>query len=421
MDSYILATSMMNEHHTKRYSGSLWWYQDGRYFNDGVDAPLFKQKIYERSEGQQSKFVDEVLKQVIIRSEIVKDGTTFPIRFRNGVLDKGKFLTDTDPLQFTPYYIPVEYHRDVKPCPFVEDYINELTSGDEDYKNLLGEVLGYAFITDPGMIRALGKFFIFRGDGGNGKGTLLQIMKTMYGEQNCCSMSPDELKDDRYKSTLIGKLANLGDDIEPETFTTGQLKAMKNISTADTVTTRRLYHEAISVTFTAKLYFASNSDNKSFEKGRAFQRRIVWLPMFNEVKKPDPNFISKATTPEALEYWVSYAVNGYFRLYERQEWSRSELVDEYNKAYHERNNPTAEFANDVKPDDIVDKTVKQVEDMFDSSGYEGTFSGKVFKEAVWDKWEIGIGVKRVTDEYSDYSTVRRVFMRQSDTTQALKH
>ena len=96
-------------------------------------------------------------------------------------------------------------------------------------------------------------------------------------------------------------------------------------------------------------------------------------------------------------------------------------MDEYNKAYHERNNPTAEFANDIKPDDIIDKTVKQVEDMFDSSGYEGTFSGKVFKEAVWDKWEIGIGVKRVTDEYSDYSTVRRVFMRQSDTTQALKH
>ncbi len=421
MDAYILATKLINKYNTKRYLGSLWWYKDGRYFNDGITAPHFKQEIYSYSEGQQSKFVDEVLKQVVDRSEIIQDGTIFPIRFRNGVLDQGKFLTDTDPLQFTPYYIPVDYRRDVKPCPFVEDYINDLTSGDEEYKNLLGEVLGYAFITDPGMIRALGKFFIFRGDGGNGKGTLLQIMKAMYGEQNCRSMSPDELTDDRYKSTLIGKLANLGDDIKPESFTKSQLKVLKNISTADTVTTRRLYHEAISTTFTAKLYFTSNSDNKSFEKGRAFQRRIVWLPMFNVVSKPDPNFISKATTPQALEYWVSYAVNGYFRLYETQEWSRSQLVDEYNKAYHERNNPTAEFANDIEPEDIIHKTITQVADMFDDAGYEGTFSSRAFKDAVWDKWKIGIGVKRMKDNYSNSSVLRKVLMRQVDTDQQLKH
>ena len=278
------------------------------------------------------------------------------------------------------------------------------------------EVIGYVMITDPERIRSLGKFFMFRGDGANGKGTLLQIMKKIYNAKNCTNLSIKQLTDDRFKVTMIGKLANLGDDIEPETINNDQLKVLKNISTADTVSTRHLYSESESVTFTTKLYFTTNSDIKSFEKGYAYKRRIVWLPMFNKVEHPDPNFISKATTKEALEYWIRLIVEGYMRLHTNQKWTESDIVKKYNDQYHDDNNVSLQFARDLGPDEIVGRTINEIREMFfEWTSDDRKFSSKLFKEAVWDLYEIGIGKSRVGGK------IKRVFMLQSDTTQKLIH
>jgi putative DNA primase/helicase len=215
---------------------------------------------------------------------------------------------------------------------------------------------------------------------------------------------------------MIGKLANLGDDIEPETIDNDQLKILKNISTADTVSTRRLYSESESATFTVKLYFTTNSDIKSFEKGYAYKRRIVWLPMFNKVEKPDPNFISKATTKEALEYWIRLIVEGYCRLYHNQKWTEAEIVKKYNDQYHDDNNVSLQFAKDLEEDEIVGKTANEIKEMFyEWSSDERKFSPKLFKEAVWDLYQIGIGKGKVGGK------PKRVFLRQKDTTQKLIH
>jgi putative DNA primase/helicase len=242
-------------------------------------------------------------------------------------------------------------------------------------------------------------------------------MKTIYGPKNCTNLSIKQMTDDRFKVTMVGKLANLGDDIEPEAIDNNQLKVLKNISTADTVTTRKLYSQSESVTFTVKLYFTTNSDIKSFEKGYAYRRRIVWLPMFNKVEKPDPNFISKMTSPEALKYWVKLLVDGYMRLYRNQAWTKCELVENYNKQYHEENDYARQFAEDLNPDVIVGSTMKEMKEAFDEWNDEDyrRLSTKQFKDAVWDLYKIGIGVSKVDGRS------RRVFMKQSETKQKLRH
>ena len=272
-------------------------------------------------------------------------------------------------------------------------------------------------ITDPERIRSLGKFFMFRGDGANGKGTLLQIMKQIYNAKNCTNMSIKQLVDERYRVTMIGKLANLGDDIEPAAINDAELKILKNISTADTITTRHLYSESISATFTAKLYFTTNSDIKSFEKGYAYKRRIVWLPMFNKVDKPDPRFISKITTRPALEYWISLIVEGYKRLYENMDWTECKAVEDYNAEYHEENDVCRQFAKDLDPEtEIIGHTVTEMSEEFLKWDSEGAkFSKKNFRAALWDLYGIGVGKSKVNGKS------RRVFLRQSDTNQQLSH
>lgn len=415
-EQYLIATNIMEQLHTTVYSGLIWWYKDREYVSDLRNGELIR-RIYDKCEGESSRYVDEIIKQITYRSPLVTGDKVFPIHLRNGLIKDGRFIRIQNYMEFTPYYIDIDYKKDAPPVPVVDTYIDELTNGDEDYRNLLMEVIGYVMITDPERIRSLGKFFMFRGDGSNGKGTLLQIMKKIYNAKNCTNLSIRQLTDDRFKVTMIGKLANLGDDIETDAIDNSQLKVLKNISTADTVSTRHLYSESESTTFTTKLYFTTNSDIKSFEKGYAYKRRIVWLPMFNKVDKPDPTFITKITTQEALEYWIRLIVEGYQRLYKNQTWTECEVVRKYNNQYHEENNVSLQFARDLDPDtEIIGKTISDMQQAFYSwSTDERKFSPKNFKDAVWDLYRIGLGKQKVA------GVTKRTFLYQKDTNQKLIH
>lgn len=413
-DRYWIASEIINTYRTVAYLGSIWWYCEGEYITDADNYRLI-QKIYAMCEGQETKFVNEILKQIEYRSPREND-TVFPIRFKNGVLTNGTFQAMENYIGFTPYYIDVVYNSKAEPVQLVDEYIDNLTDKDPDYRKLLMEVIGYVLITDPERIRSLGKFFMFRGDGANGKGTLLEIMKRIYNANNCTNMSIRQLTDERYQVTMTGKLANLGDDIEPNAITNEQLKVIKNISTADAVSSRKLYQQAVSVTYTTKLYFTTNSDIRSFEKGYAYKRRIVWLPMFNKVDHPDPYFISKITTTPALEYWVRLIVEGYMRLYETRRWTSCKRVEEYNNAYHESNNPMLQFVKDTDEADILGKTPKDVRTMFEEWQTDDTkYSAKQMREALWDVYKIGLGKSKIKN------TTKRTYMRQSETEQQLMH
>ena len=110
-------------------------------------------------------------------------------------------------------------------------------------------------------------------------------------------------------------------------------------------------------------------------------------------------------------------VEGYKRLYKNQTWTECEAVKEYNDQYHEENNVSLQFARDLDPEtEIVGKTISDMEIAFmEWSTDERKFSPKLFKAAVWDLYEIGIGRMKTG------GTTRRVFIRQCDTSQALQH
>lgn len=409
-----VANEIINEFRCVNYMNSIWWFNGTKYLSDPKDNRLIK-IIYSRCPDVNTKFIDEVMKQIRYKSRLVNE-ISFPILFKNGVLDNvdGEFIETSDVYDFTPYYINIEYHPDAAPVEIVDEYIDNLTGKDPDYRKLLCEVLGYSLMTDPERIRAIGQFFMFRGDGRNGKGTLLQIIQTILNKENCTNMSIKQITDQRYSVTMIGKLANLGDDIEPEPINNDQMKVLKNLTTADDISTRHLYHEAETAQITTKLYFTTNSDIRSFEKGYAFKRRIKWLPMFNVVDKVDPRFISKITTKEALEYWVRLLVEGCQRLYEQGCWTECEKVNEYNRLYHEANNIMVMFLKDVDvTTDLIGKTIKEIEAIFNDWNDDETrkWNSKLFRQTVWEQYKAGMAMVKTAGKTS------RVLTYQKDTDQ----
>ncbi|MBC1524814.1 DNA primase [Listeria booriae] len=352
----LIADLIMREKHVVKYSGAVYYF-DGHEYVDDKDK--LTRMVFGYCPGQKTMYVKEVIEQMNLRAKLIPDDYTFDIKLENGILRNGKFI-EIDYKDFTPYSIPIKYDSDTEPVEEVDAYLNHLTDTDEAYRKFVLEMMGHCLIVDKEVKRMMGRFFILIGSGGNGKGTLLSIIRAIFNQKNCSGLSIKNMTDERYFNVLQGKLTNLGDDIQDEPINGDQMKVLKNISTCDFVEMRKLYSNAKSIELTPTLIFTSNHILKSFEKGDSYKRRVSWMPMFTQVKKKDKRFISKLTSPEALQYWIKLIVEAYFRLYENGEFTKSTIVDEYNKKYHEENDTTIEFVNDLNTEDIIGRRAPEV-------------------------------------------------------------
>lgn len=341
----IVAEQIMKDHKVVRFNNQLFYYDGLRYQDD--DQQL-DQLICKYCPNDKTSFMEEVEAQMLRRATLIPKNETFSIKLRNGFLDCGKFYRG-DYEGFTPYFIDIPYNPDAKPVEIVDKYLDQLTDQDEGYRELVLEMIGHCLITDPEFKRHIGKFFVAVGSGGNGKGTLLAVIRAILNSENCSSMSISEMTDRTYLASMNLKLANLGDDIEGSAINDKEMKALKNVSTCDVVEVRRLYKDPISCTLTATLIFTTNHIIKSFEKSDAYKRRVIWMPMFNKIRPEDKDskFISKLTSDDALEYWMKLIVEAYEKLYERGEFEIPQIVEEWNEEYHRENDSTIEFVESL--------------------------------------------------------------------------
>lgn len=350
MSEYDVAMVIKKRINLVEFADQFYWYQDGRYKQGNL-----KREVAKHLKGAKSTYIDEVAKQLDLYPDITEQPDKgFDVKFKNGILRDGKWIPVDSP-EFTPYYIDIQYNPEIEPVQVVDDYLNQLTEDDEEYKRLVIEMISHALITNVEFKRKLAKFSIIHGKGGEGKGTLLEIISKILGKENCSYNTLDKLPDERYAYNIEGKLANLGDDIVDKPITNEEMKMLKNISTCDTVMVRALHKMARQTRLTASLIFTSNNMLKTHEKGDSYQRRVNWCPMFNKPVEPDGLIITKLTTPEALEYWLKLVIDGYFRLYTNGKFTVSKKVDEYTANYHEENNTCVIWVKEQKVEYFLDK------------------------------------------------------------------
>lgn len=394
LDNEIQAAKyIIRERNIKLAIDRLFYYDGTKYIHDNTEL---KRIIYQYLGNVKTKTVEEVFKQIELSAPRINNKHGHPVKFKNGVLKEGEFV-NIDYHDFTYYYVNIDYDENAKPVQIVDDYLDLLTDNDPDYKQLLLEVIAHCLITDPEMKRALGKFFIFVGDGGNGKGTLLEIIRKILGTANCSSLSIKQMTDERYLVNISGKLANLGDDIEGSTINDKDMKVLKNISTCDVMEIRRMYANSYSETITTSLIFTSNHIIKSFEKGESYKRRVLWLKMFNKPKKKDPKFITKVTSEEALKYWVKIIVEAYLRLYKNHSFTESKVIKEWNDKYHEENDASSLYLSDYEEDYFIGKKPLDVYSEFESWCYENDVvpNKKMLTNAIQSQFGLVVHPKKI--------------------------
>lgn len=390
----LIADAIMADRKIVKYAHHI-YFKDGHDYK--TDDEELRRIVYEYAPDQKTRYIDEVIKQMDYRGKPIPEDKVFDIKLQNGILREGKFI-EVNYDDFTPYSIDIPYDPDTKPVPLIDNYLDMLTDGDHEYKQHILEALGHTLIVNKEVKRLLGKFFIFVGDGGNGKGTLLAIIRKILHEKNCGSLSIANMSDERYLNSLQGKLSNLGDDIQDEPINNEQMKILKNISTCDFISLRKLYSDSVSTELTPTLIFTSNHIIKSFEKGESYKRRVEWLPMYNKPKKKSGTFITEVTTDEALQYWIKLIVEGYMRLYKNKTFTKSKKIDEFNAEYHEANNTALEYVMDLKREEVVGKHSPEVYEEYQTWCEENGVneqSQKLFKETVLEYFELDFKQKKI--------------------------
>ncbi|SDZ59765.1 putative DNA primase/helicase [Evansella caseinilytica] len=358
-NEYEVARQLIDKLRIVRFNESLYIYDRNHYC---IGNNSVKSKVAQELKGQKSRYLSEVMKQIEICTPIVKEPQEgWVIKFKNGCLYDGEWL-DRDYTDFTPYYIDIPYYSNVTPVPIVDEFLRTFTENDESYINFILETIAHCLITDLNVKRHedFQRVTFFKGDGKNGKGVLMNVIRCLLGAENVSSVSLERITDERYLYSMRGKLANCSDDLKNKPIDENKMKILKNLAAFDPLELRKLYEVARSEAISASQIFTTNHILKSNEKGEAWKRRAVWSPAHAKPRVKDPDIQKKLTSPEALMYWLMLVINAYIRLYKERKFTECKKVLDYTESYHEENNMALAWVRSKGKEYFINKRSPQV-------------------------------------------------------------
>lgn len=278
------------------------------------------------------KYIDKSLKEEEddIDSHAFKTKTeSFKWNFKTKTLEKVKEI-------FLPNTIETNYNPEAPRTELLTKFLNEikpeLKEGEEDnWEDVVFEFFGST------LIRTIkyNKLIIFQGDGGNGKSTLLNLLKNTLGKKNFSNFTIQQFSEKFNVEAIIDKLVNVGGDI-PENMIENP-SIIKMITGGDTFTVDRKYLSAIDITATVKLIFSANDLPRFKDSSLGMQQRIMIIPTTRKTKRgekeEDKDLGEKFNTKEVKEDFLNRCIEGLKRLLTNKDFTVNKTIDLATKKY----------------------------------------------------------------------------------------
>ena len=250
-----------------------YWYRDNYYTMIG--STEFDALIERESKGKHKPANFKHFRSKS-RARHFKEASAFNpagyINLQNGILD----VKESKVIPHSPNFL-FNYRLDHKydptaDCPNFKKWLLDQTE-DEDAVKLVFEYLGY-IIEGKGQYKQ--KVLIATGERDTGKSTLCKIFQLFLGDKNVSAVDLDQL-DDRFKPiTMIGKLANISDEI-PDKGINAQV--FKKIVGGGRVTLEQKNKPAFEAQINAKLMASANGFVKfdSSRHAEALMKRLMYV------------------------------------------------------------------------------------------------------------------------------------------------
>jgi putative DNA primase/helicase len=330
-------------------SRKLFKYNDGVYESATVEIEAEALLAKCGKDAYATHFVKQDLQKCLHRIEYTTsvpesefDKNDKIIVVKNGLLniETGELKPHT-PDEIYTSKMDIEFKRDaIKNNGFkiFMEFLYTTFKGVEWEIEIIQELFGYC-LSNETFVQA---FFIFLGDGGNGKGVLLNILTGLIGKNNTSNIPlKDICGNDKFTlAGLYGKKLNVCGDIGKDMIKASE--NVKKLSGRDGINAQFKFGQPFTYNFFGKLIFAGNA-MPEFDDGTSaiFDRlNIIDFPnKFRNTGGENKDLEKLCTTPEALSGILIWAVEGYQRLKANGKFS-----------HHKTNKQKMDFvANKINP------------------------------------------------------------------------
>lgn len=331
---YLIAT-----HHIKRIGGQLYVYKDGIYINGERMIEAEMVRLISNLNRAKRTEVLSMIDILVNKSEEISQANY--IAFKNGIydLDSGELL-EFSPDIIVTNMIPWDYKQGAY-SKLADRTLDKMACHDSEIRSLLEEGIGYCFYRRNEMRKS----FILTGEKRNGKSTYLGMLEHLLGWENVAALDLKELGE-RFKTVeLVGKLANIGDDIGDEFVANPSI--FKKLVSGDLITVEDKGAKGFKFANYSKLIFSANNIPRIKDKSGAVIDRLVIIPFNHQFTTDEPDYDAhikyKLKQRDVMEYLIQIGLDGLRRVLDNQEFTHSEKVEKSILEYEENNNPILLF------------------------------------------------------------------------------
>ncbi len=344
----------------------MWIYKDGIYI------PQARTFIKEFCRGKLgAAYTSHLVNTVIakIEAETYVDSKQFfnqknieEIATQNGVLNIfTKELSDFTPEKIFFNKIPITFNP-TSDCPTIKKHLGTILNDSDDI-NVMQELFGYFLLKDYRFEQAV----MFLGNGRNGKGKTVELIKNFLGGENCASIPLQQFETDPYSvSELMNKLANLCGDLDKTAIV--KSGRFKELTGRDQISAQRKFLPRTQFINHAKLVFACNDLPQTSDTSIAFWSRWILLDFpykfvtqeefdatpikeQEKLKVRDADIISKLITAEELTGLLNFALVGLERLMKQGKFSKSSTSEQIEHTWLRKSSSFLAFCQDCVEED----------------------------------------------------------------------
>lgn len=308
------------------------YYPDRNVWKDiGVEAFFFRQLLSEELGFVPLQDDLEIIKQYVLNPRREDESW---IGFNNGLVnaETGEFRNPTPDI-FTTTWLNYNYDPDSY-SEFMESVLRDVLcdseEGDKKYQFFF-EMVGYLF-TDHNRYN---KMFFLTGSGGNGKSTIMGIIRKIF-EGYTTAVPLQDLSKPFGLQPLLNKKVNIVYDLSSKAIK--DMGVIKAITGEDEVAIDRKYETTVTTKLGTKILATGNVLPRVSEETFAFFRRVVHLELKNTFK-PDQSIPVRIQSDVKGIEWVIYKSIQAYQNVKVNGWSIDENIKTVANSYIKLSDP----------------------------------------------------------------------------------
>lgn len=320
----------------------------------------------------------------------VSNGTALPPDARKAI----------SPANFFTYGLDYDFDP-AATCPKWEKYL-EGVQPDPENRDILQMMAGLGLVPDCSYNVA----FFLLGEGGTGKGTFINVLSSLIGKDNYCTVPLAKLADRFGLAPLTQKLLNLVGEMPtmPENWKTSDVEGMfKAITSGDDIPVEVKYESGYNARAIARMIFATNRLPDFTDRSAGVWDRIRIIPFnqrFRNTAAQNPHL--SAELCEELPGIFNWALRGLAQLRKRKtfpETTEGEKIKDDHRSICDHERAFLDECAELRADGFVGKDIlyaKYKEWIF-ANGYRPLGKGK-FERAVKTVFPSATDARRRTEQ-----------------------